>query len=333
MHRLYEIVILTLICFYGIAQCASIPYPDYLKPGDKIAIIAPSGYLSQTHRNNLRMAIEKVMINKWKMQVVLGKNIFKNSTKSGGWAGFDHERLEDLQGALDDKEVKAIFCARGGYGFGRIIDDVDFTIFEQYPKFFIGFSDITHMLAAMDKRGYKTAVHAMMPATYDFEDPQSLVSLENILFGRPMRYKFPPHKFNKFGNVEAPIVGGNLYILMHTFATQTEVDVDGKILFIEEIDEAAYKLDGMMTLLRRSGKLSKLKGLIVGHFSNYKGDQYFPPPKDANDVIHEALGAVNFPVAYGIPIGHENDNVAVPIGYIAKFKVDASGTSIEFVRP
>jgi muramoyltetrapeptide carboxypeptidase len=231
--------------------------PDYLKSGDTIAIIAPSGVL-----NNRNQAIEnaKKLIVEWGLVPIIGKNIYK---KKYHFAGNDKQRLDDLQWAFDHKNIKAIWCARGGYGSIRIIDQLSFDQFKKYPKWLIGYSDITVLHNKLNNLGFET-IHGMMAVNMEEnqkEINESIESLKNCLFGELKSYHINNNKYNRIGKSSGILVGGNLTLLVAQLGSSSEIDTKDKILFIEEIGEYKYHIDRMLQSLKRAGFFDNCNGV------------------------------------------------------------------------
>jgi muramoyltetrapeptide carboxypeptidase len=216
---------------------------------------------------------------------------------------------------LDDQSIKAVLFARGGYGTVRIIDDLDWRKFLKKPKWLCGFSDITvihsHLLTVYDA----PSVHSIMAINFATATPGSMESLRKVLFGEMLSYEIPPHDFNRAGNAKGILCGGNLSILYSLAGSVSDIDTNGKILFIEDIDEHLYHLDRMMMAAKRAGKLENLSGLVVGHFTDMKNkDDANPFGKSAYEIIAGHVSEFDYPVCFGFPSGHEPDNRAVVTG-------------------
>ncbi len=242
------------------------------------------------------------------------------------FSGTDSERLADFQAALDDESIDFILCARGGYGTVRIIDDLDFTKFVKKPKLIIGFSDITVFHNHISRHFNLPTLHASVPLNFESNTPEALQSLLNVLNGKPNKYEIASSKYNRSGEVKAIVVGGNLSIIYSLIGTNSDLNTDGKILFIEDIGEHIYALDRILYSLKKSNKLQKLAGLMVGGMTNIK-DTEIPFGKNVEDVISEIVAPYNFPVCFNFPAGHIDDNRAMIFGREALLIVTPEGSS------
>jgi len=281
--------------------------PLSIKPGDKIRIVSPAGKVSEKH---VFPAVE--WLQKQGYTVELGKHVFASHFQ---FAGTDSERLDDLQTALDDPETAAIICSRGGYGTVRIIDKLNCTDFLKYPKWLVGFSDITILHVCMNNLGVAT-IHGTMPRYFFDENglpTENLNSLMQLLSGKKVQYSVKTEKANKPGKVSGELVGGNLSIISSLQGTKYEIDTFGKILFLEDIDEFLYHTDRMIHQLKLSGKLDNLAGLIIGDFTNMK-DNESPFGKTVHEIVSEAVEEYNYPVCFGFPAGHDKKNLALTFG-------------------
>ena len=286
--------------------------PKYLNKGDKIAIVAPAGKIKKEIVNN---AVE--VFESWGLKVVLGKHLFDNYFQ---YSATDKDRASDFQQMLDDDSVKAIICARGGYGVVRIIDRLDFTKFVKKPKWIIGFSDIT-VFHSHIQANYKTeTLHATMAA--GLKDKDSAQSLKKCLFGEQLSYEFEIMPLCRSGAAEGVLIGGNLAILCSLSGSGPDIDYSGKVLFIEEVGEHPYRIDRMMRQLKRAGKLEKLAGLIVGDITDVK-DKDMPFGKTAYEIVAEAVEEYDYPVCYGFPAGHQDDNRALILGRSIKLIINS----------
>lgn len=298
--------------------------PPYLKKGDTIMILAPAGRIK--NKSSIDAGIR--LANHWGLVVFLGNHLF---TQNHTFAGTEAQRLEDLQKALDDPSIKAIWAARGGYGAVRIIDDLDFTEFERNPKWIIGYSDITVLHNKLNGMGYAT-IQGQMPLTLDLEDPvqkPSIISLKKALFGKKLRYKLDSNARNRPGESSGILVGGNLSIVYSMLGSDTELNMDGKILFVEDVGEALYHIDRMMISLKRAGYFENCNGLIVGDFRLKKneGNSF---GESLEDIMMRVVGDYNFPVIFEFPAGHLDDNRALIFGSNVELKVNDKKTKILF---
>ena len=294
--------------------------PSYLKSGDCIGIIAPARKISA---EELEPAIK--ILESWGLRVKLGKHIYSTYNQ---FAGTDEERCADLRAMLNDTEVKAVIAARGGYGEVRIIDMLDFSEFKKYPKWIVGYSDVTVLHNHIHSHTGIETLHATMPINFN-KDLESTDLLKKALFGESLSYRFDSNKQNRQGEANGVLVGGNLSLLYALAATPSDIDTKGKILFLEDLDEYLYHIDRMMMQLKRSGKLSGLKGLVIGSFSEMK-DNTVPYGKTAEQIILEAVSEYNYPVCFDFPAGHGNKNYPLYFGREVQLSVKEK-TSLKFL--
>ena len=290
---------------------------SFLKPGSKIVIAAPARCVL---REEMAIAIE--WLKEQGFVPVYDDALF---AQHHIFAGSDDFRAAVFQHYLDSEEIEAIWCARGGYGSIRIVDRLDFSKFLEHPKWLVGFSDITVFHGKLNRLGVPT-LHASMPFYFANKTPEAKQSLYDALTGKPLQYAFSSHPLNRCGEAEAEVVGGNLSVLIGLMGSETFPETDGKILFIEEVDEYIYHIDRMMHCLKRAGKLDRLKGLIVGGLTQIK-DNTHPFGMTAEQVIAEAVSEYDYPVCFGFPAGHFDDNRALFFGQKSIIKVD-SKTSV-----
>jgi len=297
--------------------------PPYLQPGDTIGLICPAGY----------MPIEKVsecirvLNEEWGFLTKVGKTV---GSQYHYFSGTDEDRLKDLQQMLDDDEVKAVLCARGGYGMGRIIDKINFKKFKKSPKWIIGYSDITVLHSHLYSNYYISSLHAPMAGAFNDAGyiNRFVKSLKSALEGNKIKYNCEAHEFNKKGEAIGELVGGNLALLVNLIGTESDLKTRGRILFIEDIGEYLYNIDRMMYQLKRSGKLAKLAGLIIGGFSDVK-DTDRPFGQTAYEIIRDIIKEYDYPVCYGFPVSHEKENYALKIGVGYKLKVGKTKVLLE----
>jgi len=299
-----------------------IVFPPPLQTGQRVAIVAPARKVLPA---DLAGALETLV--GWGLEVVLGASI---GAEHHQFAGDDDLRRRDFQQQLDDPDVRAIFCARGGYGTARIVDGLDFTRFAQHPKWVAGFSDVTVLNCHLLRRGF-ASLHAPVPVL--FRQPggeAALESLRRTLFGAPgTDLGAPAHPLNRPGTATGALVGGNLSLLHTLTDTGSQADFAGRILFIEDLDEYLYHIDRMLLHLHRSGQLAGLAGLVVGHFSQMH-DNAVPFGYSALEIINHYAQLYNFPVGYGFAVGHEADNRALVVGCEATLTVNATGAWLRY---
>ena len=298
----------------------SIKLPPRLVEGDVVAVVATARVVNQ---EAVQAGIE--ILKGWRLKVIEGAALYKSHHL---FAGSDRERQQDLQMALDDPQVKAILCARGGYGTTRILDQLDWNGFKKHPKWVCGFSDVTSLLCHINTLGF-ASIHSSMPQLFTKEGSKNdCNSLKQTLYGQASDLEAAGFPANQPGVGEGELIGGNLSLLVHLIGTKSDINTDEKILLLEEVDEYLYHLDRMMVQLARSGKLARLAGVAVGHLTNMKeGDLKFGT--DAMGVLRSHLKHLNIPIGFGFPFGHECPNLAVPLGITGKLSVDQAGSKLQ----
>jgi len=294
--------------------------PRPLKDGDAIRIVSSARKIS---REEIEPAIN--VFAEWGLRVQLGKNLFESHHQ---FAGTDHKRSADLQDAIDDDEVKAVIFARGGYGSVRIIDKLDYSRFIENPKWLCGYSDVTAVHNHVHNLGVQS-LHCSMPINFSTNSKLSLESMKKALFGEKYEVISAANKLNRVGQCVGEIVGGNLSMLYSLSGTNSDIDTNGKILFLEDLDEYLYHVDRMMQNLKKSNKLNNLAGLIVGGMTDMN-DNIIPYGKTAPEIISEAVSQFHFPICYDFPAGHQKDNRCLILGRQAKLVVDDNGAQINF---
>lgn len=297
-------------------------FPPYLTPGDKVGIVAPAGPIDYPH--DIQEGLN--VLSDWGLKIVEGKS---PALRHFQFAGTDQERLLDFQTMLDDPEIKAIWAVRGGYGSSRIIDRIDFTGFLKKTKWLIGFSDITLLLTHLLKMGI-ASIHGPMVKHLGMEEgKEATEAVRRILWGESVQYTLKPHHYNRYGQAQGSMVGGNLCLFTHTLGSISEIDTAGKILFLEDVGEPLYNLDRMLWQLRRAGKLSNLAGLMVGHFTELKGsaDSF---GEDSDEIIYHHIQDFTYPVAFNLQVGHVPDNRPLILGKLARLTVEEWGSRLEF---
>ena len=294
--------------------------PSHLKQGDTIGIVCPSGYIP----------LEKVQIciqtlEKWGYKVKLGTTV---GAKKDSFSGTDQQRAEDLQTMLDDASVKAILCARGGYGASRIINTIHFQAFNKQPKWVIGFSDITVLHAAILQQNCMS-IHGPMAAAFakgEAGEPY-IQSLKKALEGEKTSYTIPAHSMNTLGNAKAELVGGNLCILAHLIGSKNALDTNGKILFLEDVGEYHYNIDRLMIQCKNAGLFDNLAGLVIGGFTDLK-DPSSDFGASANEIIKEHTLGYSYPICFDFPISHSLPNFAIKQGQVYSLAVSAQEVSL-----
>ena len=278
-----------------------------------IGITCPAGYMTNEKAQTCINILQK-----WGFEVIVGKTL--GSSSINYFSGSDDDRKDELQAMLDDDGINAILFGRGGYGMGRIIDQLDFTKFKKRPKWLIGFSDITVLHCHLNRRLNIAALHAPMAAAFNNGENEFIASLHKAITGRKAKYKCDPHAFNKTGTATAELVGGNLSLLAHLCGTTSDVNTKNKILFIEDTGEYIYNIDRMLYQLKRNGKLDGLAGLIVGGFSEIK-DTERAFGENVYEAIRDILQPYSYPVCFGFPVSHEKENYALKVGVRYALKV------------
>ena len=302
--------------------------PPYLKKGDLIGITCPSGYLSM---DECQPAINKMK--EWGFRVVTDNTV---GAKDFTFAGTDEERAAGLQKMLDDPGINTIMLGRGGYGAVRIIDKIDFTKFVKNPKWIIGFSDATVFHCHINQNFGIATIHSKMCNSFpdDFSKASqtqidSIDSIRQCLIGEKMKYERPVNFENRFGECTGPLVGGNLSIIELLDGSISNLQTDGKILFIEDVDEYRYKIDGMLWNLKRSKRLAKLKGLIIGEFRIRPDDPEEDFGYSLHEMVMEKVKEYSYPVCFDFPVGHVKENYALKCGINHQLIVSQSGTNLQ----
>lgn len=300
--------------------------PQYLNAGDRVALVATARKVSP---EEMEPAIR--LLRSWGLSVVVPDGLYAAENQ---FAGSDSHRAALLQQQLDDPSVRAIICVRGGYGTVRIVDRLDLSRFNSRPAWLVGYSDVTVLHSHIHQHGGTPTLHAVMPinipADADRHPCPAGEALRKALFGEPLRYAWPRFPLNRAGSAEAPVVGGNLSILYSLAGSDSDISTDGKILFIEDLDEYLYHIDRMMQQLKRSGKLARLKGLVVGAMSDMH-DNAVPFGRTAEEIVREAVDEYRYPVCFAAPFGHIGaENLALPLGLSAQLAVGTDGCRLEF---
>jgi muramoyltetrapeptide carboxypeptidase len=306
--------------------------PPYLKKGDTIGIICPAGYI--TH-DEVQPAIKKLQ--EWGFEVKTGDTIGKKDFSLGGT---DEERRRDFQQMLDDKKIKAILFARGGYGAVRIIDLLDFSTFVLHPKWILGFSDATVIHSHLHQNFGIASIHSKMcnsfPPDWNTAEPiqqETIESIRKCLAGVNMEYQVEPHQNNRLGMAEGILVGGNLKTIETLAGSKSDINTHNKILFVEDTGEYLYSIDRMFWNLKRTGKLDKLKALIIGGFkikpSENPAEEF---GKNLQEIVLEKVKKCNYPVCFDFPAGHQKNNFALKCGIRHKLLVTPNHCSLREIR-
>lgn len=302
--------------------CGMAIIPPYLVKGDTIGLLCPGGC----------MPIEKAqtcmdVLMEWGFKVKAGSTL---GTQFNYFSGTDDQRLEDIQQMLDDDSIKAILCARGGYGLGRIIDRLNFKKFKKSPKWIIGYSDITVLHSHIFSRLKIASLHSSMAAAFNDDEYkyEYVQSLQLALIGKKSKYTCEVSPFNSSGTATGKLVGGNLSLIAHLIGTPSDINTAGKILFLEDVGEYIYNIDRMMYQLKRNGKFDELRGLIIGGFTEVK-DTVIPFGKDVYEVIYDIIQEYNYPVCFKFPVGHTRENYVLKIGAQYKLHVGKKMVTLE----
>lgn len=286
--------------------------PNFLKKGDIIEILAPAKFVTQEDLNFAKSFLEG-----------LGYHVYidkSNFTRDGVFAGTKRDRTERLQTSLDNKDIKAILFARGGYGTLQIIDDLNFTKFVRNPKWLIGFSDITTIICHIQQNFKIQSIHAPMAYNFNFTDKKCLKILAHMLEGQRESVKIKSSNYNTTGTVQGEVIGGNLSILYSLVGSRSLTNLKNKILFIEEIDEYLYHFERMLISLDRCGFLSNISGIIVGQMTSMH-DNEIGFGKELNQIIFDLTKKYNYPKCFDFPLGHIKENIPVVVGSTVQLSV------------
>jgi len=299
-----------------------ITIPPYLKKGDTIGIVCPSGYMPA---ENAKTCIET--LENWGFKVKVGTTLGKQFHY---FSGTDKERLQDLQLMLNDSSIKAILCGRGGYGLSRIIDKLDFQKFKKNPKWIIGFSDITVLHAHIFQHFEIATLHAPMAAAFNEGGNENIYvqSVQDALIGESSNYTCTTHKFNKLGTCEGQLIGGNLAMIAHLIGSHSSYKTRHKILYLEDVGEYLYNIDRMMIQLERAELFKHIKGLIIGGFTDMK-DTTTPFGMDVYNIIHHHVKDLKIPICFNFPISHASENVAIKNGVIHQLQITENAVTLK----
>ncbi|TKC10093.1 LD-carboxypeptidase [Pedobacter polaris] len=314
----------------NIQSLKRVKIPSYLLSGDTIGITCPAGYITQAEIDP-----SIIQMKSWGFNVSVGKTV---GARDFTFGGTDQERLADLQQMLDDPNIKAIMCARGGYGAIRILDQLDFSKYKSSPKWLIGFSDITILHSHINTNYRVATIHSKMcnsfPSDWALAEPiqiETINSIQHALKGDRMKYTTPCNVSNRMGSVSGELIGGNLRCIENLAGSKSEIETEGKILFVEDTGEYLYSIDRMFYNLKRSGKLDKLKGLIIGGFKVKPDDAGSEFGKTLTEIVLDKVKEFEYPVCFDFPVGHQRANFALKCGVKHNFEVWESGTKLEEV--
>lgn len=298
-------------------------FPPYLKAGDTVGIVCPSGY----------MAAERILpcanaLKSWGFQVKIGKTV--GGVSANYFSGTDTARLDDLQDMLDDEDIAAILFGRGGYGLSRIIDQISFKKFKKSPKWILGYSDITLLHAHIYSNYEIATAHSQMAGAFGEADRDDIYinSIRDLLTGGSLNYSCDPHPYNRRGEAEGILMGGNLTLLAHAVGGPSDFKTKGLLLFIEDIGEYLYNMDRMLYQLKAAGKFHKPAAVIIGSFADMK-DTERPFGKDAYEIVRDHMEEFEYPVCYGFPVGHVKENFALKCGAEYRLKISRERVLLE----
>lgn len=300
----------------------SMKIPPYLKEGDEVVIISPSSKIDKSLLKGAQKRLES-----WGLKVKISRHA---GSSSGKYAGTDKQRLKDLQEAFDDSNIKAIFCSRGGYGVVHLIDKLDFTKFNESPKWLIGFSDITAIHNTIQMHNI-ASLHAPMARhlTVEAEDDVCTTHLKDVLFGNLPQYTCAKHKYNQKGSTEGILRGGNLAVFYGLRGTPYDIVPEGTILFIEDVGERPHAIERMIYNLKLGGVLDKLSGLIIGQFTEYNEDLSLG--KDVYGAISDLVKEYDYPICFDFPVGHVVNNLPLITGAKVSLDVNTKGVELKFL--
>lgn len=294
--------------------------PPFLKTGDTVALVCTA---RKFFPEDAKPAID--LLESWGLKVKLGNTIGLDNCQLGGT---DNERAADFQAQLDDENVKAIWCARGGYGTVRIVDALDFTKFKKHPKWIMGFSDVTVLHSQLNIERVAT-LHSIMPFTVPNAPEEVKDTLRKALFGETISYTIPSKSYDVKGTASGELVGGNISILYSLLGSKSAIDTKDKILFIEDLDEYLYHIDRMMYNLKRNGYFENVKGIIVGSMTDMH-DNEIPFGQNEVQIITEIAKENRIPIAFQFPAGHQSDNRTLILGKQVDFEVTESAVVLYF---
>lgn len=300
-------------------------FPPRLSAGDRVIIVSPSSKIDESFVRGARKRLKA-----WGLEVKVAGHALASHAS---YAGTIHQRMKDLQAAMDDERAKAILCSRGGYGAVHLVGKLDFTQFRQHPKWLIGFSDITALHSLFQSEGF-ASLHAPMARhlTVEAEDDEATLALRDLLFGHGPAweegYTCEPHKLNRRGVCEGILRGGNLSVFYGLRGTPYDIPPEGTILFIEDVGERPHAVERMMYNLKLGGVLERLSGLIIGQFTEYEENRSLG--KELYGALNDLLKEYDYPVCYNFPVGHVTRNLPLINGAVARLEVGRKGGRLRF---
>lgn len=298
-------------------------FPPFLQPSDTIGITAPSGYYPLEDRRQVEQLFAR-----YGWRVEWARHL---TARYGTFSGTDSQRLTDLQYFLDAPHIRAIIMLRGGYGATRIVDGLSPEGFRRSPKWIVGFSDITTLLGWAAVHGVASLHAPVISQFFKEEYKPDVEALLNVLAGiLPDPLRLPPHPEQQEGRATAPLVGGNLSLLVSQIGTRSMPPTEGHLLFLEDVNEPAYRIDRMMVQLDRAGILAGLAGLMIGHFSGVITEFPYPFPFSVEEIVEEKVAKYSYPVCYGFPAGHRAPNHPLMIGAVATLEVTPQGSTFYY---
>lgn len=292
--------------------------PIYLQPGDKVALISPSGITTKEQLDSIT-----ALLSSWELIPVPGEHVLSQNEQM---AGTDKERLKDLQIALNAEDIRAIWCMAGNYGALRIVQEADYSIFQGNPKWVIGMNDITILHSKLHSLGIES-LHAFMSTNYSNTTPEAVTQLRNFLFGIVSSYAIAPHPLNRIGLTETEVIGGMLSWVHNLHDTCIEHNTRGTILFIEDPSNDLYEIDKCIQCLKFAGKFQHLEGLLVGEFGQDHSPEF---NEKVYKIIHEAVQDYTYPVCFGLPVGHVPNNFPLILGANIQLSVQPDGCELHF---
>ena len=294
--------------------------PPFLKAGDTVALVCTARKFSL---EDAKPAIN--LLESWGLNVKIGATIGLDACQLGGT---DTDRAADFQAQLDDENVNAIWCARGGYGTVRIIDALDFSKFKKHPKWIMGFSDVTVLHSQLNVERV-ASLHSIMPFTVPKAPEEVKDTLRKAIFGETITYTIPSKSYDVKGAASGELVGGNLSILYSLLGSRSSICTNDKILFIEDLDEYLYHIDRMMHNLKRNGYFEHIKGIIVGGMTDMH-DNEIPFGQNEVQIITAITKEYNIPIAFEFPAGHQIDNRTLILGKQVNFEVNDKEIKLKF---